>query len=92
MLRYTRKIEQAVAEGLEQGLEQGREQGIAAAHQQWQGWNARRMEAEAKGEPFNEPPPTPPVNGGPRELVGSAAGMPVRVFCGTNWEVCATTR
>ena len=48
---------------IQRGIEQGIEQGIAAAYRQWQEWNARRIEAEAKGEPFNEPPPTPPENG-----------------------------
>ena len=59
------------AEGLEEGraegIEEGRVEGIAVTHRQWQGWNARRMEAEAKGEPFNEPPPTPPENGAPTD-------------------------
>ena len=53
-------VEQGRAEGVEQGRAEGVEQGIATAHRQWQDWNTRRMEAEAKGEPFNEPPPTPP--------------------------------
>ena len=59
----TEGLEQGKAEGLEQGrtegLEQGIEQGIAEALRQCQEWNARRMEAEAKGEPFDEPFPTP---------------------------------
>ena len=25
--------------------------------QEWAAWNARRLQAAAKGEPFNEPPP-----------------------------------
>ena len=25
--------------------------------QEWSAWNARRIHAEANGEPFNEPPP-----------------------------------
>ena len=57
--------EHVLQRGVERGIEQGIEQGIAAAYQQWQEWNARRMAAEAKGEPFNEPPPTPPENGDP---------------------------
>ena len=64
-------LEEGRAEGLEEGraegLEEGRVEGIAVTHRQWQGWNARRMEAEAKGEPFNEPPPTPPENGAPTD-------------------------
>ena len=47
---------------LEQGMEKGMEKGMAAAYRQWEAWNARRVEAEAKGEPFDEPPPTPPKN------------------------------
>ena len=53
------------AEGVEEGKAAGLEQGIATAYRQWQDWNTRRIEAEAKGEPFNEPPPTPPTNGDP---------------------------
>ena len=60
-------VEEGRAEGLAQGLEQGLEEGIAVAYHQWQEWNARRMEAEAKGEPFNEPPPMPPENGAPTD-------------------------
>ena len=51
--------EQGKAEGLEQGKAEGLEQGIAEALRQCQEWNSRRMEAEAKGEPFDEPLPTP---------------------------------
>ena len=36
-------------EGRVEGREQGREEGRA--------WNNRRREAEARGEPFNEPEP-----------------------------------
>ena len=38
----------------------GRSQGIAEAWEKWQGWNQRRLEAEAEGRPFNEPPPSKP--------------------------------
>ena len=60
-------VEQGKAEGLAQGKAEGVEEGRAVAHHQWQEWNARRMEAEAKGEPFNEPPPMPPENGAPTD-------------------------
>ena len=53
-------IEQGKAEGIEQGKAEGIEQGIATAYQQWQAWNTRRIDAEAKGLPFDEPPPEPP--------------------------------
>ena len=44
-------------EGSEQGREQGRKQGSAEAHARWETWNERRLAAEAKGEPFDEPTP-----------------------------------
>ena len=50
-------LEQGKAEGKTEGRAEGRAEGIAAAYRQWQAWNARRIEAEAKGEPFDEPPP-----------------------------------
>ena len=37
--------------------EEGREQGKADERQAWVDWNARRLAAEARGEPFDEPPP-----------------------------------
>ena len=43
-------------------LEQGKAEGFIEAYRRWEGWNARRMAAEAKGEPFDEPPPTLPKN------------------------------
>jgi flagellar biosynthesis/type III secretory pathway protein FliH len=42
------------AEGLAEGLEKGREAERAA----WEAWNRRRMDAESKGEPFDEPSPS----------------------------------
>lgn len=43
----------ARAEGIEQGIEQGR-----AEVQQWRAWYQRQAEAQKKGHPFTEPPPT----------------------------------
>ena len=37
--------------------EEGRKQGSAEAHARWEAWNERRLAAEAKGEPFDEPTP-----------------------------------
>ena len=51
-------IEQGKAEGIEQGRTEGIEQGKTEAYQQIAEWNARRLEAAAKGIPFDEPPPT----------------------------------
>ena len=41
----------------ERGRAQGEKQGAEQERQRWEAWNRRRLEAEAKGEPFNEPPP-----------------------------------
>ncbi len=34
--------------------------GRAEERAEWQEWNRRRMDAEAQGHPFNEPPPVDP--------------------------------
>ena len=52
---------QSLAKAKEQGIEQGIEKGRAEAYQAIAAWNTRRLAAEAKGIPFNEPPP--PQNG-----------------------------
>ena len=49
-------------QGKAEGIEQGKAEGFTAAYQQWEAWNTRRMAAEAKGEQFDEAPPTPPKN------------------------------
>jgi hypothetical protein len=59
MLRFTSKIEQAIAEGIEQGIAKGR----VETYRAWTDWNKRREEAVAKGIPFDEPPPPNPENG-----------------------------
>lgn len=47
-------IEQGIAQGIVQGQKEGREQ----VQRMWEDWFRRREEAERKGEPFDEPPPT----------------------------------
>ena len=47
--REEARIERRVAEATEQVTEQ--------IHRAWSEWNQRRLEAEASGEHFNEPPP-----------------------------------
>ena len=39
------------------------ERAVARIHQQWQAWNQRRLDAEAAGQPFTEPPPSLKQNG-----------------------------
>ncbi len=51
--RVQRKIKEAKAEGKAEGIVEGK----AEERELWIDWNNRRLEAEAKGEPFNEDPP-----------------------------------
>ena len=37
---------------------EGRQVGREEAHQAWAAWNERRLQAEANGEPFNDPSPS----------------------------------
>ena len=53
-----RELNKYDAKLIEQGKAEGIEQGKAEAYQQVAEWNARRLEAAAKGIPFEEPPPT----------------------------------
>ena len=67
--RRERQMAEAVAEGRAEGIAEGeakgRAEGIAegeakgsvATDALWRAWNARRLDAVAKGEPFDEPPP-----------------------------------
>ena len=54
--------EEGYAEGYEEGFAvryaEGLTQGRAEADAIWCAWNARREKAEARGEPFGEPPPS----------------------------------
>ena len=56
-----RQYEKGRADGREEGLEEG----IRSASEAWEAWNNRRMEAEARGEPFTEAPPSQ-LDGGTR--------------------------
>ncbi len=52
--RVRRKLR---AEALAQARAEGATEGMAAERVRWQAWDRRRMEAEARGEIFDEPPP-----------------------------------
>lgn len=55
MLRYTHKIQQALAEG--------KVEGKAEVYRAWYAdWQRRKQEASEKGIPFNDPPPPNPDN------------------------------
>ena len=39
------------------------ERAVARNQERWEAWNQRRLDADAAGEPFNEPPPSLARNG-----------------------------
>ena len=46
-----------IAEGRAKGRAEGMAEGREEMAQRWQDWNSRRLAAEVRGEPFDEPPP-----------------------------------
>ena len=60
--RSEKRIQEAAAEAAAEAAVKAKAEGIkegkAELAQKVLAWNLRRMEAERKGEPFNEPPPT----------------------------------
>ena len=50
-------VAEATAESRAEGEAAGRVRGRAEINDVWRAWNARRLDAAAKGEPFDEPPP-----------------------------------
>lgn len=61
-----RRLAESVAEGLAEGLAEGKARGMAEGkaemHLRWADWNSRRLEAESKGIPFDEPPPSEEIS------------------------------
>ena len=55
--------ERGRAEGEEQGRAEGEKRGREEIQEMWESWNQRRLEAEGRGEPFDELPPTLNSNG-----------------------------
>ena len=55
------EAEQRKEEALAMGREQGRAEGEARRQAEWVAWNERRLAYEARGEPFDEPPPELPA-------------------------------
>ena len=50
-------VDEAVAEAVAEATAESRAAGRAEINDLWRAWNERRLEAVAKGEPFDEPPP-----------------------------------
>ena len=55
--RYEAGLQEGRAEGRDEGLDEGLRAGRRETQQRWEEWNRRRMQAEARGERFEEPPP-----------------------------------
>ena len=55
-------IEEGKVQGIEEGIAQGKAAGIATGRAELAAeiavWNEKRLAAEARGEKFDEPPPT----------------------------------
>ncbi len=60
--RFKAKIEKIKAESKARGIAEGRAIGRAEVKQLWTEWYQRLKSAEARGAPFDEPPPF--LNGG----------------------------
>jgi hypothetical protein len=66
MLTEGVKLTMVLAHGLKNWLDRKQEErdnklrkeGRAEERQLWEEWNARRLDAETRGQPFSEPPPT----------------------------------
>ena len=56
-------IAEGKAQGIAEGKAEGKTEGIVERDREWTAWNERRLQAAAKGQPFDEPPPssTPPA-------------------------------
>ena len=57
MSLYQTMVNRFVIPVIEAHKAEGRAEGRAESNAEWQAWNRRRMDAEAQGQPFNEPTP-----------------------------------
>ena len=55
--RRERHLAEAVAEAVAEARTEVRAEVRAETNALWRAWNGRRLDALAKGEPFDEPPP-----------------------------------
>ena len=64
--RRERQIAEARAEARAEAWAEARAEAWEEVNDRWREWNSRRLDALAKGEPFDEPTPdsdAPPANG-----------------------------
>ena len=59
--RYLMVLARHLEERLERTREVRRSEGRVEIQKKWEAWNVRRLEAESKGLPFTEPPPSMPT-------------------------------
>ena len=52
-----KRHQRQIAEATQKGRAEGRAEAQSQRDAQWRAWNERRLDAEAKGEPFDEPIP-----------------------------------
>jgi hypothetical protein len=55
--REQERLDRAVAAARSEAHTEARSQALAEVQRKWAEWNQRRLDAEARGEPFIEPPP-----------------------------------
>ena len=61
MIRFTRLMQDAIAQGIAQGKVEGKAEGKTEVYRAWHAdWERRRQAAAEKGIPFDEPPPPKP--------------------------------
>ena len=60
MVLYYHMMSKLVAPVIKRHEERGEARGRAESNKKWREWNQRRMDREAKGLPFDEPPPDQP--------------------------------
>ena len=53
-----RMEEKARQEGRKEGRQEGRQEGRRENNEEWEAWLKRRDEAQANGQPFDEPSPS----------------------------------
>ncbi len=59
--RFRTNVKKQVEIAKAEGEAKGEAKGKTETYQLWAAWNTRRIEAETKGIPFDEPPPDPPI-------------------------------
>ena len=61
LMVLARHLEERLERTRQARRSEGRVQGRVETQKKWEAWNVRRLEAESKGLPFTEPPPSMPT-------------------------------